>query len=54
MKSLKMVKCPAMLGRKMVMKESNVAENEIPLLLSRSAMKHAEMLFDFTNDYCFR
>ena len=48
--SLKMVKLPAMLGRKIDMIESNGVENEVPLLLSRSAMKRAEMLLDFTND----
>lgn len=38
------VKFPAVIGRKRVMIESCVVNNEIPLLLSKAAMKKAEII----------
>ena len=49
-KSLKKVKIPACIGGKEVFLETDVIDGDLPLLLSKDAMKKAEMNIDFTND----
>ena len=41
---------PVIIGRNKVMIEASVVNNEIPLLLSKAAMKRAGVLLDFVND----
>ena len=49
-KSLKRVKIPVCIGRRNVFLETDVIDGDLPLLLSKDAMKKAEMNIDFTND----
>ena len=44
------VKLPAYLGEKNVLIETEVVDSELPLLLSKDAMKKAEVTTDFIND----
>ena len=44
------VKLPVYLGEKKVLIETEVVDSEFPLLLSKEAMKKAEMTTDFVND----
>ena len=48
--SSKLVKIPALIGHQKVMIATDVVSNDIPLLLSRSAMKRSNMVLDFVND----
>ena len=48
--SSKLVKIPALIGHQRVMISTDVVSNDIPLLLSRSAMKKSGMVLDFVND----
>ena len=48
--STETVKLPAVIGTKKVMIEANIVKNDIPLLLSRTSMKRAEMALDFETD----
>ena len=50
MKSIKRMKIPATLGKKRVLICTDVVKSEIPLLMSRSSMKRANMVLDFVND----
>ena len=45
--SNKVVKFPAVLGNEKVFIEANTVVNEIPLLMSRSSMKKAQMIINF-------
>lgn len=49
-KSMKRVKIPTRIGRRKVFLETDVIGGDLPLLLSKDAMKKAEMSIDFTND----
>ena len=49
-KSTKLMKIPATIGKKKVMINTDVVRNDIPLLMSRSAMKRSNMVLDFVND----
>ena len=49
-KSLKRVKVPAYIGGKNVFIETDVIDGDLPLLLSKDAMKKAEMNIDFIHD----
>ena len=49
-KSLKRVTIPVWIGTKEVMMDVEVVSNEIPLLLSKAAMKQMEMKLDFVSD----
>ena len=44
------MKVPAKIGQKSVMIEYSVIDAEIPLLLSKTAMKRAKTRIDFQND----
>ena len=44
------VTLPAIIGKKEVLIVTDVVNNDIPLLLSKSAMKRAETVIDFKND----
>ena len=44
------VKLTACLGEKKVLIETEVVDSQLPLLLSKEAMKKAEMTIDFVND----
>ena len=46
----KVVKFPAVLGNQKVFNEANIVANEIPLLMSRSSMKEAQMIINFDYD----
>ena len=46
-KSLYKVKIPASIGNQDILVESDVADSDIPILLSKSAMKHANTSIDF-------
>ncbi|XP_066911985.1 uncharacterized protein [Clytia hemisphaerica] len=48
--SLKKVKVPAYIGGKNVFIETDVIDGDLPLLLSKDAMKKAEMNIDFIHD----
>ena len=48
--SIKVVRIPAVLGSRKVTIETEVIKGDLPLLLSREAMKKAEMNIDFRND----
>ena len=48
--SNKVVKFPADLGNQKVFIEANIVANEIPLLMSRSSMKKAQMIINFDDD----
>ena len=44
------VKLPAYLGEQKVLIKTEVVDSELPLLLSKEAMKKVEMTIDFVND----
>ena len=46
--SLKSVSIPAQIGKREVSIKTDVIDNELPLLLSKEAMKKAETKIDFT------
>ena len=46
----KVVKFPAVLGNQKVFIEANIVANQIPLLMSRSSMKEAQMIINFDYD----
>ena len=48
--SLKSVIIPAQIGNSVIMIQTDVTSNELPLLLSKDAMKKANTKIDFTND----
>ena len=48
--SLREVQIPVIIGVKKVMIKANVVNNEIPLLLSKSSMKKAQLVLNFNND----
>ena len=50
MKSLHKVKIPASIGNQNIFIESDVVDNDIPMLLSKSAMKKANTSIDFQSD----
>ena len=50
MKSLHKVKIPASIGNQDIFIESDVVDNDIPILLSKSAMKKANASIDFQSD----
>ena len=48
--SLKSVSIPAQIGKREVSIKTDVIDNELPLLLSKEAMKKAQTKIDFTKD----
>ena len=48
--SEKMVTFPAQIGKEDIMIKSDVIDSDLPLLLSKSAMKKANVKIDFSND----
>ena len=48
--SLKSVIIPAQIGNSEIMIQTDVISSELPLLLSKDAMKKANTKIDFTND----
>ena len=48
--STEIVKFPAVIGTKKAMIKANIVKNDIPLLLSRTLMKRAQMVLDFETD----
>ena len=48
--SNKVVKFPTVLGSQKVFIEANTVANKIPLLVSRSSMKKAQMIINFDDD----
>ena len=48
-KSIKFLKIPSLVGRREVFIETDVIDGDLPLLLSKGAMKNAQMQIDFTN-----
>ena len=48
--SNKVVKFPAVLGNQKLFIEANIVANEIPLLMSRSSIKKAQIMINFDDD----
>ena len=48
--AIKEVKIPAQIGNKEVDIHTDIINNELPLLLSKDAMKKADITIDFTKD----
>ena len=46
----KVVRFPALLGNQKVFFEANIVANEIPLLMSRTSTKKAQMIINFDDD----
>ena len=51
--SLKLVTIPIKIGSKYINIMANVTDNELPLLLSKNAMKSGKVKIDFDNDIIF-
>ena len=49
-KAIQNITSPALIGNEHINIQSNIIDNDIPLLFSRSSMKKAQMKINFQND----